>query len=427
MLVRKQLAVTCCLAATCILCIALQVCWSQEERKLKISIVGSIFNQDPQYNPFTICRPDEVKRLLLEMAESPMDKDSIVAGLGDCSTKIEDLLRVEIIRQEGDLYYINFPLFTESDEAKIMAAAEKYGKVLAEQVLEQACKINALLDQLSPPAVGRGKYAFIIVGYMALDSGALRLLAKHDYIVHKPKKPGGNRYVFSGEEVTEFSLKGLYWGGHTTRDAGIVYLTFGDHNTETTRYGFPDLAYKIRREFSLLDVPDIYKKEFLAVNNDYFRKLLGDIKIILFHLKSGPAGFDGLKNVLAAGNLETRRLLELLEKIDYIKKEDEEYHLRIPVLSASDKDVLTQINQIVSQEVLKWTESHYSHIKTELSDINAVKSGVDYKEVFNMLWHYFFGYANRHLVRSGLFYDPYADSEVHKGYLPAVAEMITMM
>jgi hypothetical protein len=138
------------------------ISFCQEERKLHIAIVGNIQNDDPQYNPFVICRPEEVQLLLLDMAESPMKKEEMESRLNSAKIKVDDLLRLEIIRQEGDLYYINFPLFTEKDEEIIMKVAEKYSKYLVEDILKKREQIYSTFEDYRPLTVGKDKLAFIV-------------------------------------------------------------------------------------------------------------------------------------------------------------------------------------------------------------------------------------------------------------------------
>ena len=42
------------------------------------------------------------------------------------------------------------------------------------------------------------------------------------------------------------------------------------------------------------------------------------------------------------------------------------------------------------------------------------------KHELNAVWHYVFGLANRQLVETGLFADPYASTRKYQGDIPAV-------
>ncbi|KPJ69653.1 hypothetical protein AMJ44_03085 [candidate division WOR-1 bacterium DG_54_3] len=401
------------------LVIVQNISYGQEERKLHIAIVGSIENDDPQYNPFFVCSSKEVKLLLLEMAESPLKKEEIEARLSSSEPKIEDLLRVEIIRQEGDLYYLNFPLFTEKDEALIIKAAEKYSQLLAENILKKKNQIYELLDQYQPSGIRKDKLAFIAVGCLSLDFGALELLAKNNYIIHEPEKPGGNHYILNAEEVTEFSLKEMYWGGHTESIDGTMFMTFGDHDAETKRYAFPDMLWAMGSQFSF-DVPEFYKKEFLILLNDQVNNMVEKIAEVLHILKRMPSIFEEIQKLSSLDREELEHFLDLLIKINYVTVEDKVYFLAVPAFSEADQEMLKEIQEIVNEEILSWAKSYYNRIKVDLKDISAVKNRVNYKETFNMLWHYFFGHTNKFLARSGFIYDTYQAPEKQKGYLPAV-------
>jgi len=393
--------------------------FSQKERKLQIAIVGSIENDDPKYNPYFVCRPKEVKLLLLEMAESPMKREEIESRLSSSKTKIEDLIRLEIIRQEKDLFFINFPLFTEKDEEIIMKVAEKYSQYLANNILNKKNQIYDLLDKYQPSGIGKDKLAFIAVGCLNLDLGALDLLAENGYIIHRPEKPGDNHYVLNAEEVTEFSLKEIYWGCHSDSINDIMFMTFGDHHEGTKRYGFPDILWGLGRSFSI-DVPEFYKKELLILFNDQINDLMKKIGNVLCILKNSSLNLGKIQELSSIGKEELKHILDFLIKINYVTIKNEVYSLAIPVFSEADKAMLEYIKEIVNEEILSWVDSYYEQIKIDLKDISAVKNRVNYKETFNMLWHYFFGYANKFLAHSGFIYDTYQAPDGQKGYLPAI-------
>lgn len=393
--------------------------FSQEERKLHIAIVGSIANNDPQYNPFVICSPKEVKLLLLEMAESPMKREEIESRLSSSKTKMDDLLRLEIIRQEKDLFYINFPLFTQKDEEIIVKVTEKYSQHLKENILKKKDQIYGLLDKYQPSGVGKDKLAFIAVGCLDLDLGALSLLAENGYIVHRPEKPGGNHYVLNAEEVTDFSLKEIYWGCHSDSIDNAMFMTFGDHHQSTKRYGFPDILWGLGRNFSL-NVPELYKRELMILFNDQTDNLMKEIVDVICILKNSSLNFARIKESSSIGKEKLKHVLDFLTKINYVTVKNEIYSLAIPVFGEADTAMLENIKNIVNGEILSWLDNYYEQMKIDLKDIRAVRNRVNYKETFNMLWHYFFGYTNKFLARSGFIYDTYKAPDVQKGYLPAV-------
>ncbi len=393
--------------------------YSQKERKLHIAIVGSVDNDDPQYNPFVICSPRAVKLLLLEMAESPLKREEIESRLSDSKTKFEDLTRLEIIRQEGELFYLNFPLFTENDEAKIMEVTEKYGQILAESILKNKDQIYDMLEEYQPSGIGKDKLAFIAVGCLSLDLGALELLAENNYIIHEPEKPGDNHYILNGEEVTEFPLKEMYWGCHSDTVNETMFMTFGDHDAATKRYGFPDILWGLGGSLSLL-VPEFYREELKIVFGDQADNLMKKIGEVLHTLKKMPSIFEEIQKSSSIDRKELQHILDLLIKLNYVTVKDKVYFLAVPVFSGADRNMLNRIQGVVNQEILSWAESFYEQIKSDLKDISAVRNKVDYKETFNMLWHYFFGYTNKSLARSGFIYDTYHAPKEHQGYLPAV-------
>lgn len=59
-------------------------------------------------------------------------------------------------------------------------------------------------------------------------------------------------------------------------------------------------------------------------------------------------------------------------------------------------------------------------IRRDLAAITPLRQGVAFAEVFNMLWQYFFGYANRYMAEAGLITDTYRDPADRTGFLPAL-------
>lgn len=405
-------------AAVFILFIYNPFSYGQEEMKHSYTFIGEITNKGPRYNPFAVSKPDEVKKLLVEMAKSPMKKEEIDSRLSSSPTKIDDLLRVELIKQEDSFYSINFPFYFARDIAIIRDVADKYGKILAENILKKRDPIYSLLDKVKPSSVSKDKLAFILVGAMALDLGALDLLSDNRYIVTDVERPGGNRYVLSAQEVTGFSKKELYWGCHSQNLGKFVYLTFGDRESETDRNGFPDILWNWNRKISALDIPELYREELLDINRVFFRGLIQTIDNVLLGLKEGPWSLDDLVEKSSVSKDEVQSVLEMLAKINYVRIEEGKYFLNIPVLSETDKEIVQAVRKIVFQEILAWAEAYYKTIQVETKDIAPLKNNMDFRQMFWFLWHYIFGSTNKHLAHSGFLFDTYKASQGFRGYLP---------
>jgi hypothetical protein len=65
-----------------------------------------------------------------------------------------------------------------------------------------------------------------------------------------------------------------------------------------------------------------------------------------------------------------------------------------------------------------WLEQNGAAVKDSLGGLNAIRFGVAYQQLFTEIWHYLFGMANRSLVESGHFADPYTDGRLSKGMIP---------
>ncbi len=395
----------------------------KKEPRLNIAIVGGISNPDPLYNPYTYCNLREVQLLLLDMAEQPMTGEEISNRLGESKASIDDLLRLEIIRQEDDLCYINFPLFTDRDQQLISRVTDIYSQKLADSISQKKEEIYRLLEGYRPSGIEPSKLAFIMIGGLILDLEGLHLLSEHGYIGQGAEKPGGNRYILNAQEVTEFSLKEIYWGCHTDSVNGVTLMSFGDHHFETVRNGLPDLMWRLGRRLGTSlrkELPELYGTEFLTVMNDQMNSFMSNIVAITLKLKESPAGLPELEEATSLDSTYLEHILNFLMKIRYISQEGETYHLLIPVLTEADQEMFQKIRGMVSEEILNWLQTYYDRIKEDLKDISPVRNRVNYGEVFDMLWHYFFGYTNKFLARSGLIYDTYSAPQGFTGFLPAV-------
>lgn len=360
-----------------------------------------------------------MKLLLLDIAESPMKKEEIESRLNSSKTNIDDLLRLEIIRQEGELFFINFPLFIAKDMPILREVSEKYSTLLAENILNKKKQIYDLLGSYQPSSVGKDKLSFIAVACLSLDLAGLSVLSENDYIASASEKPGGNRYTLNAQEITKFSLKEIYWGCHTELVNGILFMTFGDHHEETKRYGFPDILWRLRRS-STLKIPEFYKKEFQVLLNYQINNLIKNIGSILYILKESALPFEKIKQSSSFTETELKHILDFLIKINYITFKNDEYSLLIPAFNKADEKMLKEVQLIVNKAIINWADSYYEQIKVDLKDLSAVRNKVNYKELFVQLWHYFFGYTNKLLPRAGFIYDTYQGPEGQKGYLPAV-------
>jgi hypothetical protein len=76
----------------------------------------------------------------------------------------------------------------------------------------------------------------------------------------------------------------------------------------------------------------------------------------------------------------------------------------------------------------EWLDINYSTVEAELQALTARKYGIPYRQLYTQIWHYLFGLANKSLVHSGHFANPYAEGRVSKGMIPFafVADLIEL-
>lgn len=84
--------------------------------------------------------------------------------------------------------------------------------------------------------------------------------------------------------------------------------------------------------------------------------------------------------------------------------------------------MIDTVRALSRQLMVEWLDSNYVAVETGLGDLTALRYAVPYEQLFTEIWHYLFGLANRELVQSGQFADPYEDERVSKGMIPFAFE-----
>jgi hypothetical protein len=97
-------------------------------------------------------------------------------------------------------------------------------------------------------------------------------------------------------------------------------------------------------------------------------------------------------------------------------------YMMLGCFSLRDESMVQKIRKIGREEMERWFESGYRQLHDELAAIAPFRYGVSQEDFFYEIWHDIFGAANRILVESGLFADPYSEYYGAKGVIPLVFE-----
>jgi len=381
-----------------------------------LSIVGSINNPDRRWNPLTVTASKQVRKVLLELARAPQERRQLSRTLADGGTTLDDLIRLQIVRGESDQVRLNFVFLTDEDRTQVADVARRHSRSLAHALADP--QITAPLDAYPIPSVTKDRLAFIVLGCIALDWTALETLGKHGFLLFEPEKPGGNRYTLVGEErISPHPLRAVYWGSHWDFGGPYALLSFGDHDVRQ-RSALPDLLW--RMSFEADRFPEQVSPPLVALHQHAISSLSRELATILVAVRDGSTTSPSLLQHTGMDPETLTQTLVLLERLQYLRRHDEQLELLVPVITQQDQPMVDAVVNKAMQTVNQWTKEHIDQIHSELSQIQPLHQGIDFPEVYTHVWHYLFGFTNRQLAAQGTIYDTYSGSVDFAGFLPAV-------
>lgn len=395
---------------------------AEEEPLLEASYFGS--REPDQLGPEFMRALEEprVQRALLSFAEGPQEAGVFAAALRGSGLTHSDLERLQLIRRYGDRFALDFWLSTREDLDTIRAVAEVEGKGLAAAVLERRDEIEALLERIPQPGADPATLAFFLVGCVSLDWDGLNLTAEQGYRT----EPGPGEYLPRAREPGGGgSRRGLYWGSHNMHQPTAL-TTFGDH--DAVRYGFPDLLWRVGRTLNGMEAPEGLKPHIADLVDSWEGALLRQVGSLMLHLRDGDRTRDELAQAAELTGGEADALLGLLSELEYVEKVgDDRFRARIPVLTERDAAAVGALRRLGRAIMERWLAERYDALRQSLAGLTAMRQGVPLADNFYEIWHYLFAVANRTLVESGFFADPYAADRKYKGSIPAVYRLSVVM
>lgn len=366
-------------------------------------------------------------RALLARLESGSAPAAEEAGLLQGSgASEEDLLRVGLVRREGDRLALGFAYFTAADMKKIHAVADRAASELAAAYRSRKGDFDRLFDRYPASGVPRDALAFVLLAGFSLNWDGLDLTREMG--LRRPRLVEGKdfRYSFwASEDVPGRDYREFYWGSSTfpLRDAAdpraFSFSSFGDPDSDP-RMNFPDLAYlpaddlapgvrKAAERVGLRDTEEIGQK-FHGVLGGRVLRASADV---LFALRKSPLSAAKVRGV--AGD-DPEPLLALLEEIGYVERDGSGlYRLRVPVFDESDRPMIDPALALSRSVMRAWLESRAPEIRRELAGITAIRAGLSFEEVFTQVWHEIFGATTRSLAREGVIASAYGKHARSKG------------
>jgi hypothetical protein len=389
---------------------------------------------DPKLKARTYFDDTKVRALIYEMEGGPVARSRVVASLDGSPFTIDDLVRVKLLREEGDRYFIGFNYFNAQDQVAITTAGRAFIPSLVRAYVENRLQLNRLLARYPVKTVGKDRLGFILLAGFSLNWDGLKITREKGYRKPVLVEGPGFRYSFwASEEISNHNTHGFYWGSSTFPGGGYdfkeptdySFSSFGDPYSDP-RMNFPDLMLMPATDMK----PGIRAASIKIglVNDDsfgHFTNVIGpdssqDLARILFALRTAPAGAEKLASLVHAP-AKIDAYLNLLIETEYVlRNKAGVYHLKIPVLDRQDAAMVTAVLGFSRRILEHWLAVNYPKIRTELGTLTALRQGVPFESLFTQIWHELFGLATQQLVRSGVMFDPAGRLVRYKGSCPII-------
>lgn len=363
-----------------------------------------------EYNPRYVYQEKQVPEISYLIASKPpfsLSKDDIMERLqidsDVCNRALDVMCKINAIIFQMGKYKINYPVILEQDLVLLGGCCQDMGRVIGEKIFSLQDKIDAKLAELS--YYNRHKierFRYHVIGCEVLDGQALECFAKNKLLTTSKIQPGGRDYLIIGREesVNLVSyIDQLFCSCNTFDSDNICFTSFGDSN------GF---RKDMMRFFNRLQVSIAKATEHNGLNL-FYSKLIDDYNQLIAK-KSASLLAKILEEDISIKNLNKKEqtLIGFLQELGYINYVDENSPIfcRVPVFVKKDRRIIDQIGQLILQNIFSTVKCSLEILEKNLSELTAVKHGVDFQDIANELWHLIFGQTNEYLVESGFFPTP---------------------
>lgn len=372
--------------------------------------------EDPQY----VLSFAPVQRLMLLAAHRPLSRAEIDAGLATTPVSRDDLLRLELLREDRNLYRLNYLLLTVSDQQTLFDVGARYGQSLADAFRMHRSELDRILS-LYPDSSLRRTLAFDLIAGAALNWEGLALTTELGYRVQPPRHKNGDVYlVHSAESGARQDLTGLYLDSETAPGSRMSFTTFGDGPSMPRLEGLPDVFEGAESAIeNWRSRPDLYatlRAEYLT----YVVLAMDDAGRVLQAVAGGTDSDSALAKTVPISEDRMTATLGLLTSIGYLHEENHRYAPGVPIITERDKPMVDETLKLCRSIMKEWLSRNYAPMEASLAGLSPMRNGVAYPLVFSEVWHYTFGSATKSLAESGFFANPRARGSRYAGYLPLV-------
>ncbi|HVO62161.1 MAG TPA: hypothetical protein VMT53_14580 [Terriglobales bacterium] len=369
---------------------------------------------DPQY----VLSFTPVQRLMLLAVQRPLTDADIQTGLQSTPVSLSNLLSLNLLRQDGRAYRLNYLLLTVRDQKMMYAASERFGESLATAFEGRRAEFHRILKNYTNPTL-RSQLLFDLVAGVALNWGGLDLTTELGYRITPPHHANADVYFVHSEEVgANLDFRGLYLDSETATGSTISFSTFGDGGSRLE--GLPDAFDGV--EMATEDwrsLPQVYgalRSEYIT----YILIALDDAGRLMNAVAHGVDTEAALTEKLSIPQERRAAAIRLLTAIGYLKQSDSRYSAGVPVLTENDKPMVDEALQLSRKIMADWLEENYPVMREQLADLSPMRNGVPFSLMFSEAWHYTFGFATKRLAETGFYANPHEHGSRYDGYAPLV-------
>jgi len=371
---------------------------------------------DPQY----VLSFVPIQRLMLDATRRPLTKEEIQKAVQGTPVTLDNLLQLELLRKDQDVYWLNYLLLTVQDQQTMYRVSARYGQTLAEAFREQRAKFDAIFSRYANATLS-SQLMFDLIAGAALNWGGLDLTTELGYRVQPLRHANGSVYLVHSAEVgAQLDFTGLCLDSQTAPGKKMSFSTFGDGVSLPRLQGLPDVFDGL--ESAMEDwrkLPDVYA----ALRSEYIALLLlaiDDAGQVMNAVAHGTDTDEGLAKALPLPDDRRKAVLRLLTAIGYLRQANHRYLVGVPVLTEDDKPLVEATLKLSRKIMADWLQRNYPSMKDDFSGLSPMRNGLPFSLAFSEVWHYEFGFATKSLAESGFYANPRAQGNRYEGYVPLV-------
>ena len=346
---------------------------------LHTAVTGSIDASgldDPQYVLSFVA----VQRLMLDATQHPLTKAEVERSVAGTPVSLNQLLQLELLRQEGEVYQLNYLLLTVGDQQTMYRICARYGQSLADAFRAHQAEFDSVSKKY-PNAALRPQLMFDLIAGVSLDWRGLDLTTELGYRVQPPRHAKGGEYlIHSSEAGSDLDFTGLYLDSETAPGSKMSFSTFGDGASTPRLEGLPDVLdgglEKAMEDWQKL--PEVYA----ALRSEYVVLLLlaiDDAGQVMNAVASGAADTDAaLAKVVPLPDERRKAGLGLLSAIGYLQETDHRYVVGVPVLTESDKPLVDAVLKLSREITEAWLRANYAAMEKDLSGLSPMRNGLPF-------------------------------------------------